>query len=230
MRTRKSILLFTVGLLLLTSALAGCGSSGNGADPSNSTGNSTSSGKDTASKDKMKLSFWSYNPERNKLDSPGVTAIKDNFGVDIEFLPVSSESYQEKLNLMISSGQIPDWMKEGNVADYEKYIKQNIIAEIPQDLIEQHMPKYMDWIKRFVDEEDPFKYVRRDGKIYSLPGTWDLGIDGLQLGFREDWLKNVGITEIPETIEEMEVALTKFRNEDPDGNGKKDTYGMTATG
>lgn len=224
MRSRKSVLLLITGFLLLASTLAGCGSSN---DASKSTNGSETN---EASQEEMKLQFWSYYPERNKLDSPGVMAIKEDFGVDVEFLPVSQESYQEKLNLMISSGEIPDWMKEGNVSEYEKYIKQGVIAEIPQELIEENMPKYMEWIKRFVDEEDPFKYVRRDGKIYSLPGTWDLGIDGLQLAFREDWLNNVGITKMPETIEEMEVALTKFRNEDPDGNGKKDTYGITATG
>ncbi|MGN7382061.1 hypothetical protein [Paenibacillus sp. SAFN-117] len=87
----------------------------------------------------------------------------------------------------------------------------------------------LEWLKRFLGD-DPFKYVRRDGKIYGLPVIWDIGIDGIQLGFRDDWLKKVGIDKTPETLEEMEAALTKFRNEDPDGNGKKDTYGITATG
>ena len=48
--------------------------------------------------------------------------------------------------------------------------------------------------------------------------------------WRDDWLKNVGITKIPETLEEFEEAFYKFRNEDPDGNGKKDTYAISDKG
>ena len=41
-----------------------------------------------------------------------------------------------------------------------------------------------------------------------------------------DWLRNVGIDKVPETLDELYAALWKFRHEDPDGNGIQDTYGM----
>ncbi|AZN39793.1 extracellular solute-binding protein [Paenibacillus albus] len=229
---------------LLLTVLAGCGSSNSN---ENAGSNNSAKSDNTASTDqtnaassnntaadnkpaeKKLLKFWTSSPEIAKADAPGVKAIRDKFGVDVEFVPTGGEGFKEKVNLMISSGDIPDWMKEPSFTDYDKYLQQGIIAAIPQELIEQNMPKYVEWLKRFLGD-DPFKYVRRDGKIYALPVIWDIGIDGLDLGFREDWMKKVGVTKTPETIDEMEDLLTKFRNDDPDGNGKKDTYGMTASG
>lgn len=224
---KKRILFGALCTVILISILAGCGNS-------NSSGNQAENGKEQsadneeASKPKMKLMFWNLD-ENQTLESVGVKALKEKFDVDLEFTATSREAMKEKLNLLISSGDIPDWWKEPSFTEYDKFLEQEVAAEIPQELIEQNMPKYMEWLKRYLGE-DPFKYIRRDGKIYGLPVIWDIGIDGMQLGFREDWLKKVGIAKTPETLEEMEVALTKFRNEDPDGNSKKDTYGITAAG
>ncbi|MFD0713060.1 extracellular solute-binding protein [Paenibacillus sp. GCM10027626] len=217
---------------MLTSVMAGCGNSG-----STGTNGNAPSGKGQGNGDKVsppaqqpatKLTFWNLD-ENATEGSVGLNALEEKLGIKAEFIAASREGMKEKLNLMISSGDIPDWWKEPSFTEYDKFLQQGVGAEIPQELIEQHMPKYLSWLKRYLGE-DPFKYVRRDGKIYGLPVIWDIGIDGIQLGFREDWLKKVGIDKTPETLEEMEIALTKFRNEDPDGNGKKDTYGITASG
>jgi putative aldouronate transport system substrate-binding protein len=41
------------------------------------------------------------------------------------------------------------------------------------------------------------------------------------------FINNVGISKIPSTLTEFEDAVTKFRNNDPDKDGKKDTYGFS---
>ncbi|WP_054023798.1 extracellular solute-binding protein [Bacillus sp. FJAT-28004] len=224
---KKRILLGGLSAVMLMSIMAGCGKS-------DSSGNQAVNGEKQpavngeATNKKMKLMFWNLD-ENQTSDSVGLNALKEKYGVDLESIATTREAMKEKLNLLISSGEIPDWWKEPSFTDYDKFLQQDVAAEIPQELIEQNMPKYTEWLKRYLGE-DPFKYIRRDGKIYGLPVIWDIGIDGMQLGFREDWLKKVGITKTPETLDEMEAALTKFRNEDPDGNGKKDTYGITAAG
>ncbi|OME74101.1 hypothetical protein BK120_32010 [Paenibacillus sp. FSL A5-0031] len=224
---KKRVLLGGLSAVMLMSIMAGCGkndSSGNQTD----NGNKQSAVNGEATNKKMKLMFWNLD-ENQTTDSVGLNALKEKYNVDLESIASTREAMKEKLNLLISSGEIPDWWKEPSFTDYDKFLQQDVAAEIPQQLIEQNMPKYTEWLKRYLGE-DPFKYIRRDGKIYGLPVIWDIGIDGIQLGFREDWLKKVGITKTPETLDEMEAALTKFRNEDPDGNGKKDTYGITAAG
>ena len=42
---------------------------------------------------------------------------------------------------------------------------------------------------------------------------------------RRDWLKNLGL-ETPTTVDEFTEMLRAFKTQDPDGNGKDDTYGI----
>ena len=42
---------------------------------------------------------------------------------------------------------------------------------------------------------------------------------------RTDWLKKLNLS-MPTTTEELMAVAKAFAEQDPDGNGKKDTYGM----
>lgn len=66
--------------------------------------------------------------------------------------------------------------------------------------------------------------------MYSIPCFRKYDTIVTPVVWRTDWLENVGITEIPRTLEEFEEAFYKFTKEDPDGNGKNDTYGLSETG
>ena len=45
-----------------------------------------------------------------------------------------------------------------------------------------------------------------------------------------DWLNKVGFAAVPTTLVDAEKAFYAFRNNDPDGNGKKDTYAFSEDG
>ncbi|MFD0717029.1 hypothetical protein [Paenibacillus sp. GCM10027626] len=45
------------------------------------------------------------------------------------------------------------------------------------------------------------------------------------MGIRKDWLDNVGIDKLPETLDEYHEVLRRFTFNDPDQNGKNDMYG-----
>ena len=64
----------------------------------------------------------------------------------------------------------------------------------------------------------------RVGKNYGLPNINHAHMDARVPAYRGDWLKNVG-KEIPTTVDELHDVLYAFVHEDPDGNGKDDTYG-----
>lgn len=66
-----------------------------------------------------------------------------------------------------------------------------------------------------------------DGALIAIPRTRDIGRYGLS--YRQDWADAVGITEEPKTIDDVYDMLYKFTYDDPDGNGKNDTYGMEMT-
>ncbi len=73
---------------------------------------------------------------------------------------------------------------------------------------------------------DIYKWYDRDGKIYAIPNIYPEQGTRNGLGFRTDWLKKVGLS-APTTPEEMDKVLQAFTEQDPDGNGKNDTYGYT---
>jgi putative aldouronate transport system substrate-binding protein len=66
-----------------------------------------------------------------------------------------------------------------------------------------------------------------DGEIIGIPRLRELGRNGIS--YRKDWAEAVGITEDPQTIDDVYDMLWKFTYEDPDGNGKDDTYGLEMT-
>ena len=83
--------------------------------------------------------------------------------------------------------------------------------------------------KQLVNEYAPnmwpaLSYERRN---YALPFIWADGLHPRTGIWRMDWLRSVGIDKVPETLDEVHSALYRFRHHDPDGNGKKDTYGMS---
>ena len=73
-----------------------------------------------------------------------------------------------------------------------------------------------------------FNPVVRDGKVYGMAISPNL-TEGQVMLIRQDWLDSLGL-EAPTTIDEFESVIAAFTNEDPDGNGKNDTYGFTFSG
>jgi len=62
-----------------------------------------------------------------------------------------------------------------------------------------------------------------DGKNYGIYRERDLSRQGIII--RKDWLEKVGLPE-PKTLDDLYNVLKAFKEKDPDGNGKNDTFGM----
>ncbi|CAK4814246.1 unnamed protein product [Aphanomyces euteiches] len=183
---------------------------------------------DSAEK-RMDLTFTTHSIDKVKEDAYALKYMQDKFNVNIHMVTSDDGDYREKLMLSIASADIPDYMGNLPTSDFYKLIDQGVLAEIPVDLIKEHMPKYYKYLERSIGP-DPLKAFEVDGKNYALPGPWSIGNTVNVVGIRQDWLKNVGITKMPETIDAFEDMLYKFTNNDPDQNGKKDTYGMSSKG
>lgn len=74
--------------------------------------------------------------------------------------------------------------------------------------------------KGFLNDDD-LKVATFKGKMIILP------VQRVQMGFgvRKSWLDKVGET-FPETWEDAKRIAVKFRDNDPDGNGRADTFGF----
>ncbi len=152
----------------------------------------------------------------------------DAFNVDIKIINIETNKYVELINLRFAAGDIPDRFLISPMSNLIKWKEQDILAEVPREAIEKIAPKL--YQRLLQTSKSYFDYCSVGGKIYGfrqLRAPNDFRSVAL---WRRDWLKNVGINKIPETLDEAEAALYKFAKEDPDRNGKADTYGLSGDG
>lgn len=189
------------------------------------TGLAGCSGKKVKSADgKIKI-VWMNNVAVSP-DSPTEKYLEEKYGVDIETVSVTS-NYDEKLGAMVAGGDVPDVFFVGEPEVWRPLAKQGLLADYDLELVKKYAPDYYKEVMEY--DENLFKISKSGEKYYALPRFTDDEYNTSAL-WRKDWLDAVGITKVPETIEEYEEALVAFREKDPDGNGKKDTYGMTGMG
>lgn len=213
--------------LLLTLALvvAGC-SNGSSNNPSDAGQNSSNA--PVAEEDKSKkhtISIASYHVGPTDKDGELVKYTNEKYNVELDILNIENNKYEELLNLKLAAGEVPDRMQVRSFSSLQKYSKSEVLAEIPEDLIKEHAPKLYASLEQLFP--GIFHYSKIDGKLYGIPYVVLQGQHRAPLVYRGDWMKNVGVDKAPETFEEFEELMYKFALEDPDGNGKKDTYGLS---
>ena len=162
-----------------------------------------------------------------KPDSDIEKYIEEKFDVELEPIFITYGEYTTKKSMMLAGDDIPDVIYEMDPKHVQQDADQGYIANVPYEFIKEHAPD----IYNVLNENEPrvWSYSRVGEDNYGIPNLSYTG-NNVKIGiWREDWLNNVGITKVPETIDEMGEALYKFTHEDPDGNGKKDTYGMSGS-
>ncbi len=170
-----------------------------------------------------------YQTEPANPDSVLKKEFEERFGVTVDVWDIEWQKYDEILNLKMAGGEVPDIIYVKTAQAAQKYVDQDIAAPIPLEDLERLAPNMLKRIND--DSEGQLKYYYIDDELYSLPSySVGAGASGIPMVWRGDWLKNVGIDKVPETLDEYEEAFYKFAKEDPDGNGKDDTYGLSRSG
>jgi putative aldouronate transport system substrate-binding protein len=146
--------------------------------------------------------------------------MSDRFNIDLKVNAFPRPEYMQKYALAMSSGEIKglgwifggsymeDYYSDGATLDLKDYVKSN-----------------PDWMSL---PEGMREINVRNGDLLALPSAWS-GNLGFARSIRTDWLENLGL-DMPETIDEFYEVVKAFTEDDPDGNGKDDTIGMTAAG
>lgn len=106
---------------------------------------------------------------------------------------------------------------------HEAYYDSGLLLELT-DLLNEYGPTL-----RAKISEEAWEMNKVDGKIYCIP--YENISAKYVTGFRKDWLVKVGVELKDEyTLSELKEILTAFAQQDPDGNGKDDTYGLNGYG
>ncbi len=148
---------------------------------------------------------------------------EDTLNVTIEYLwTVPDEQFEQKFKLSLASGDVPDIMKVSQ-QQFDELIEAGALADLT-DIYETYAIPEMKADYEGLDNV-PLKAATRDGKLYGMPYAVDPHQEIQLLWIRADWLKKLNL-DPPKTIEDLEKIAEAFVKNDPDGNGKDDTYGL----
>ncbi|MBF9017436.1 MULTISPECIES: ABC transporter substrate-binding protein [unclassified Oceanispirochaeta] len=143
--------------------------------------------------------------------------------VKIDWETIPEQAMEEKLNLVLASGDYPDVFFGLSFTDdkLSLYGTEEQLLMPLNDLIDQHMPN----LKKVLDSIPGAwgAITSPDGKIYGLP-SFNICYhceNANKMWVYKPWLDTLGL-EMPRTTEEYEEMLIAFRDQDPNGNGKND--------
>ncbi|MBP1991891.1 extracellular solute-binding protein [Paenibacillus eucommiae] len=164
-----------------------------------------------------------YAPEDDENNNPWTRRLEKDYGIKVKSLwSVPPEQYEQKMNLAIASGDIPDFFNATPIQ-----FKQLYEAGLLEDLTTMYSTYVPDMVKKFIDEAGPevMRSATLDGKLMAIPWTATFKESAPILYVRKDWLKKVNLPE-PKTMQDVLKIVEAFATQDPDDNGKDDTVGM----
>ncbi len=243
----RKYLAIILSLAFILTIFVGCGTDGSttasqtqSATPSSSSTkgseSSSSESSDNLYKEKIVFTASSVDVDANAdyHNEARYQFLNDMFNFEIEFVPVSWDTWAERDRIWINSGDMPDVMFwDFNYNDYLKYARDGILKPLPDDY-ESKYPNLANVIKR--TEVADFLKEKFDGKLYAIPHViyqtpiTELSIDSRVAFYRKDWAKALGI-ELDEltTAEELKDLALQMIEKDPGGNGSGKTIGITSS-
>lgn len=242
MNRRKWFLNALVFVFILSSFLVGCSSKGKEGEGKQSAAPSASpqsSPKPSAEAGDGKLKKYdppiemsnvtfNYNyPKFDKGDdinnNPWSRYMLDQYGIKVNTLwDVADSQYEQKVNLMIASRDIPDFF-----AVTPTQFKQLYDAKLIEDLTDSYNKYASDDIKKLINDAgaEVLESAKMKGRIMAIPWTGEAQVGVPILWIREDWLTKLNLSG-PQSMSDVLNIAKAFATQDPDGNQKDDTYGL----
>lgn len=208
-RTKQWTIWTCLCALMLSQLIAACG------------GNNGTAGSPN------EISVWMY-PSASEVGGPPADwfltqKVKEELDITLKpsFMPLDADG-DTKYNAAAAANNMPDLFQiPSNNNIFLQWVRLGLVA--PVDSLFSEMP---DRTKDRYSDEQMKKISTINGKQYVLQEV--AGLNKRQgLFIRQDWLDNLGL-EAPKTLEDFYNVARAFTYDDPDGNGKNDTYGFSA--
>ncbi len=151
-------------------------------------------------------------------DMPTLQDYQEKTGIKLTYTTPPSADFSTKLNLAFASGDLPDIVygagSQALTASMEiDYGSQGILLPLEEYITPEIMPNLY-----ALTQEDPSILKSRNATSIWWQGP---------MWYNGTWLDNLGVSELPKTTDELQELLTRFKNEDPNGNGQADEIPLT---
>lgn len=146
-------------------------------------------------------------------------AVKKYTGIAVNMIKPPGSEYDNKLTTMLATGEPLD-IAYLNAGTFEQ-----LYANNPQTFTP--LTKYIEnskvlWDPQVIPRSEWDRIRRSNGEIYGVFNKFEGGTMPI---IRMDWLKKLNLP-VPKTFDDYYNVLKAFTTQDPDGNGKNDTYGL----
>ncbi len=188
---------------------------------SEATGNATGNMDET-----LDVTWWGFNVSGYMpVDGSEIEkTLEERFNININ--NVMADNYNsEQINVLLASGLEFDICT--NNQDFAKIEDLGLIRSIPEEYITTYLPaQYSELVNKYGDNWRIYSSI--DDKIYGIPVINEAHTAPISMGIRTDWLETIGYSKdtLPKTLDELEKMLLKLHTDDPDRNGKDDTYAL----
>lgn len=146
--------------------------------------------------------------------------VEEKSGVKVQFETIPSEGMEEKLSLILASGDYPDiffGLGMNSNMELQYGVEDGTLLPL-NDLIEEHAPNFKAAIAEFDKGMESLKAV--DGNIYSLPvlDVCQHAENAAKMWVNREWLDQIGM-DVPTNTDEFYEMLKAFKKNDMNGNG-----------
>lgn len=132
----------------------------------------------------------------------------DGVGVELDLKFISWDAWDQKINIMLSTGEQFDMFNVMNDrVSISNYASKGALADIT-DLMEQ----YGDNIKA-LNPEMVMKSGQSNGRQYAIPSFWVESALHPEMTLRKDIMEEYGIEKVPTTFDELTAAYEKVMSE-----------------
>jgi putative aldouronate transport system substrate-binding protein len=149
-----------------------------------------------------------------------VQEIEKKTGLKVDMVSPPA-NYDQKLLTSMSSGDQYDLVYL-NTPDMDVLVNQGALTKLNDDIKKSKVLSD----PSIISKSDWKAITYKGGSIY---GVYNKAQQGTLPVLRKDWLDKLGLKE-PKTLDEFYTVLKAFKEKDPDGDGKNDTYGLSLAG
>ncbi|SDW77174.1 extracellular solute-binding protein [Paenibacillus sp. CF384] len=152
-------------------------------------------------------------------------SIESDLNIKMKYLWTASNTQEltEKIRLALSANQeLPDMLAISDPLLMSQLVQSGKYQEVTP-IFEKYAEN--NWKQGYESHPEVWNGVTFDDKKYALP-MFNMVGRGNVMWIRQDWLDKLNL-KAPTNVTELETVMDAFTTQDPDGNGKPDTFGLS---
>ncbi len=163
-------------------------------------------------------------------DNRWLKLYKDELGINVKYAWTvrgneTSDIFTQKMNVTLASGDLPD-VTIVNPTQLRQLVDSGMVEDMTPYFNEYASPLSK---QVFLQEGSAaLESVTINGRIMAIPEPFSLVEEAQYIWIRNDWLRKLNL-QPPKTMDDLLKIAEAFSTQDPDGNGRDDTWGLAIT-